>query len=311
MIDIIIPAYNSHDYIDNLLCSIIMQTMKDDITVYIIDDCSIKGYKEIIDRYKDILKIKEIRLDVNSGPGVARQVGIDNSKSKYIVFIDSDDILDNCYSIETLYNNINDNNMNVVSSYFTEEIDNGTIDHKDNMIWPHGKIYRRSFLEQNNIRFNDTRANEDTGFNKLIYLLTDDILYIKDFTYIWKDNLDSITRSTDYNFYGIEGYIYNICWAIDEGIKRDADKSKISKVLFETMLEIYHRYIIYSDREEVGLILKWAKKLKQYYQKYCDSLKDEDKYNVTVTNTESLIGIIGADKFLNNSITFDSFIELI
>ena len=48
MIDIIIPAYNAHNTIKKTLISICMQTVKDKINVYIIDDCSNEDYKEII-----------------------------------------------------------------------------------------------------------------------------------------------------------------------------------------------------------------------------------------------------------------------
>ena len=72
MIDIIIPAYNAHNTIKKTLISICMQTVKDKINVYIIDDCSNEDYKEIINIFKDKINIKYYKLKENSGPGVAR-----------------------------------------------------------------------------------------------------------------------------------------------------------------------------------------------------------------------------------------------
>ena len=310
MIDIIIPAYNSHDYIENAICSILMQTLKDKINIYIVDDCSDRNYNEIVEKYKDIINIKEIKTTKNSGPGVARQLGIDKSKSEFILFIDADDIFDNCYSIERLYNAIIESNSNIISSYFTEETDNGSIDHHDNTIWLHGKIYRRSFLKKNNIRFNNTRANEDTGFNKLIYFLTE-VLYIPDYTYIWKCNNKSLTRSTDYNFYGLEGFVYNICWAIEEGLKRTADVNKIANVVYGTIVEMYYRYIYYYEREEKSLLLEWTKELKRYYIKYYSILNDEEKRKIIADITMSYINELETNKLLNNELTLNEFIDLI
>ena len=310
MIDVIIPAYNSHAYIENAIHSIIMQTIKEKINVYIVDDCSKKNYKEIIDKYKNIIKIKEIKTKTNSGPGAARQLGVDSSNSEYIIFIDADDEFDNCFSIEKLYKTIVDNNVNVVSSYFTEEIDCDLYDHFDNTIWLHGKIYRRSFLEQNKIRFNNTRANEDTGFNKLIYLLND-FYFITDYTYIWRCNKQSLTRSTDYNFYGLEGFAYNVCWAIEEGIKRNASNERIARICYETLLEMYYRYIYYIGREESKLIAQWSKELKKYYFNFNQYLGNIEKCEILNEIVCKFINELGANNFLNNTITFDNYLELI
>ena len=200
--------------------------------------------------------------------------------------------------------------QSTVSSYFTEETDNGSIDHHDNTIWLHGKIYRRSFLKKNNIRFNNTRANEDTGFNKLIYFLTE-VLYIPDYTYIWKCNNKSLTRSTDYNFYGLEGFVYNICWAIEEGLKRTANVNKIANVVYGTIVEMYYRYIYYYEREEKSLLLEWTKELKRYYIKYYSILNDEEKRKIIADITMSYINELETNKLLNNELTLNEFIDLI
>ena len=309
MIDIIIPAYNSQEYIENAICSIIMQSIKDKIKLYIVDDCSQDNYDEIVTRYSDIIRIKLLRLDKNSGPGVARQVGLDNSNSKYIMFMDADDILSSCYSVENLYNYIEDNNSNVVSSYFLEEANDVVYEHYDNSIWLHGKMYRRKFLDDNNIRFNDTRANEDTGFNKLILLLSN-FDYINEYTYIWKCNKNSITRSTDYNFYGLEGFVYNIAWAIEEGIKRKVNPDNIAKLVYENILEMYYRYVFYKDRKDKDLILKWTYPLKKYI-KYISTLDDEVKKCILKDEINKAMQDIGADGIANNNLGLDEFIKLL
>lgn len=76
MIDIIIPAYNAHNTIRNTLNSIIEQTNSEEFNVYIVNDASNENYQDIVEEYSNHIKIKEIILEKNSGPGVARQMRI-------------------------------------------------------------------------------------------------------------------------------------------------------------------------------------------------------------------------------------------
>ena len=63
MIDIIIPAYNAHETIGKTIGSIAKQINRNDLTVYIVNDGSIKSYDYIIEQYKSLLKIKEITIE--------------------------------------------------------------------------------------------------------------------------------------------------------------------------------------------------------------------------------------------------------
>ena len=98
MIDIIIPAYNAFETIDNTINSIAKQNNRNSLQVYIINDGSEKSYKDIINKYTSLLHINEIIIE-NSGPGKARQIGLDSSKNEYIVFLDADDTFYDEYSL--------------------------------------------------------------------------------------------------------------------------------------------------------------------------------------------------------------------
>ena len=207
MIDIIIPAYNAHKTIRRTLNSISNQTIVDLIKVYIINDFSKKDYSAEISTFEKHIKIQELKLSKNLGPGSARQYGIDNSNSKYIVFIDADDIFAKQNSLEVLLKSIEENNADVVISNFYEEDEKGDyIEHNNDKIWLHGKIYKRSFLKKHNIKFNNSRANEDNGFNQLIFLHDSIVNTIEDYTYIWNYYANSITRKNnqEYNWNGLE-----------------------------------------------------------------------------------------------------------
>ena len=91
IVDIVIPNYNKAHYLNDCINSVINQTLKN-WRLFIIDDCSSDNSLKILDKFKRNKKIKIIKLRKNSGPGNARNIGIKLSKSKYLAFLDSDDL---------------------------------------------------------------------------------------------------------------------------------------------------------------------------------------------------------------------------
>ena len=87
-VSVIIPSYNSGNYILKTLNSVISQTMND-LEIIIIDDGSTDNTKEIIESVKD-KRINYI-YKVNQGLAAARNTGIRNARGKYITFLDADD----------------------------------------------------------------------------------------------------------------------------------------------------------------------------------------------------------------------------
>tara|TARA_B110000881_G_C18500165_1_gene476400 strand:+ start:147 stop:920 length:774 start_codon:yes stop_codon:yes gene_type:complete len=122
-ISIILPNYNSLKYIDATIKSVINQSFKN-WELIIIDDCSDEKTKKILSKYLKNKKIKIIWLKRNRGAGYCRNLAIKKSKSKYLAFIDSDDLWEknklkiqleymvkNNYSFTyTNYKTIDDNN---------------------------------------------------------------------------------------------------------------------------------------------------------------------------------------------------------
>lgn len=249
MIDVIIPAYNAHETIDKTLFSIAYQDNVDNINVYIVNDYSDHDYSEFVDFFSNFMNICEIKLEKNSGPGLARQKGIDVSNGKYIVFIDSDDNFSDCFAIKRLYECIDQGMYDVVTSNFVEELDNQFIDHNNDLVWLHGKIYRRSFLEDNHISFNATRSNEDNGFNQLIIFMNGKSFYLNSKTYVWRNNLKSLTRKNnrEYNVKGLEGYSYNMLWAMKKAISNNGNLKSVSELAYLVLISAYYYYLKYEN----------------------------------------------------------------
>lgn len=91
-VSIIMPTYNSGSYISESINSVIHQTISE-WELIIIDDNSTDSTINIIEKFTIIdNRIKLIKLDTNRGAANARNIGIQNAKSRYIAFLDSDDI---------------------------------------------------------------------------------------------------------------------------------------------------------------------------------------------------------------------------
>ena len=87
-VSVIIPCYNAEQFIQNTLDAIINQT-RPPREIIVVDDGSSDKTLDILQLYKN--KIKVISIE-NSGPSVARNIGIKAATSKYIAFCDADDI---------------------------------------------------------------------------------------------------------------------------------------------------------------------------------------------------------------------------
>ena len=91
-ISIIIPVYNTEQYLEQCIDSILNQTLKD-IEIILINDGSTDKSYNILKKYEK----KDSRIVLinqkNKGQGEARNLGIKIAKAPYIAFVDSDDFI--------------------------------------------------------------------------------------------------------------------------------------------------------------------------------------------------------------------------
>ena len=251
MIDVIIPAYNAHKTIHQTLYSISIQTIADKLNVYIVNDAG-EDYKEYIDFFSNFIKIKEITLKKNGGPGVAREEGLKHSHAKYVTFIDSDDVFADPISLECLYDAIKTNRSDLAIGNFNEQSYKGEyLTHKEDKTWMHGKMYRRNFIEKNNIHFNNSRANEDNAFNRSLLLRDPKVTYVDKKVYIWLYNENSITRrnNQEYSYEGLFGYVENMVWVLEDAIKNKIAYNKIAALALSVFYAMYYYYLNFEKKE--------------------------------------------------------------
>lgn len=99
-VSIITPCYNSANFIQETLSSVVKQTFTDWEWI-ITDDCSQDNTVEILKSINDS-RIKIFSTEKNGGAGKARNISLKNAKGRYITFLDADDIWENNFLAEML-----------------------------------------------------------------------------------------------------------------------------------------------------------------------------------------------------------------
>ena len=274
---IVVPVFRAKKTLFRLLDSIAKSDIAENAFLVLVFDCDGIDYREEISYISSRIDTKTVFLDKNLGSGLARQAGIDNSKSEYIMFADADDYY---YpkALNKVVSSLSGANFDVLLSSFRYERDGEVKIISNNMTWLHGKIYRRDFLIKNKIHFNSYRYNEDNGFNRLILLYEPRLAFNKTVTYVYSENKDSITRRNDreYKFTGLEFLAKNLVWAAKEYLNncKECNFSAFAALLFSLLLSMYYYYLEFYDVYEVKKILLWTKEGQKLYEKYSGYLDE-------------------------------------
>ena len=210
LVSVIIPVYNSSQYIERCLDSILQQTY-DNIEIIVIDDGSTDDSAEKIKKYLNIHDNLLFFQTENYGVSHARNIGIKNSHGDWLTFLDSDDyILNNfvsemirqCESFEksdlivcqyeTYANhNLSEQNVNTASiliadkSEFGFTVLAGKYDCGNNRPFafhvPWGKLFSNKIIKDNNILFDERLSSGEDGvfFLNYCYFIKNLIVYPK------------------------------------------------------------------------------------------------------------------------------------
>lgn len=190
---IIMPVFNTEEYLNKAINSILNQTFKDFEFILIDDNSSDGSYNICFEYAKKDKRIILMKNDRNMGVSATRNRGLDIAKGNYVTFIDSDDYID----LEVLfkvYDKIK--SMNVVidclkygvveeyfvknkleykkecslSNFFSEnknEIQNEILKLEQIPLFGYScnSFYYLKMIKENNIRFRNYSMNEDFIFN--------------------------------------------------------------------------------------------------------------------------------------------------
>lgn len=296
MLTVGIPAFKAEDHIRDCLSSIMIQTVRDNVTVIIGKDNPSDDY-EFLKKNFPQLDIKILDCEKNTGPGLARQRCLDAATTDWITFIDADDVFMTPFALESLLMGIVKPEVIEVQAPFCQEVQGhpqgarmiprNDVGHP----WVFGRMYNVNFLKKNGIGFTKLRAMEDGELNWKIRMTIEGspllINIINDPVYLWRTGSEhSITRiGQDEN--GIPQYNYDLCqWgatvasinAIKFCRKKNPFNGSIMRFTAEMMVGQYFTYIECLERKPIFAEQNFfnAKKFYNECYKEIDSQIDDE-----------------------------------
>jgi glycosyltransferase involved in cell wall biosynthesis len=219
-ISVIIPVYNVEKYIITCINSLLHQTL-DDLEVIVVDDHgqdnSISLLKAHIENHERKNMFRFAETIVNSGPGIARNVGLQIAQGEYVAFLDGDDWIEPAMYKE-LYNVATQETTDICYCYVQQEdikekpirilqnpqIQQGAFTQQDKRhflvnyaayCWLY--IYRRDFLLTNNIVFPLEKNAEDSYFVACCVLCAERIASVNKPLYHYRQIKNSLSQRKD------------------------------------------------------------------------------------------------------------------
>ena len=239
---VIIPCYNARETIRATLHSIAMQSIANEIEVIVANDADGLRYSDIICDFPE-LDIRIVHNEVNKGCAGARNLGIRAAMADYITFIDADDCFTNCLALEVMYNRIVAEQADVLVSVFESEgrFDDGIVikSMKNAITWCHGKVYRRQYLLDNNIFFDERlRLNEDCLFHQILFDGGAKVVEIPMVTLMWRDNPKSVTHESAYK--NKRTFVDAVTYYLEDCAKRGLTGEKVKLRVCQNISVIYN-----------------------------------------------------------------------
>lgn len=238
LVSIIIPVYNAKEYLDDAIQSVVNQDYEN-VDVILIDDGSTDGSAVICDKYANEYDSVRVFHKKNGGSSSARNTGLDqaSSKSKYLLFFDSDDVMVKS-TIRNLVKIAEETQADIIlpDRYykFTDNIDNGRLvrhfpksmhtdccrDFATNVLidqgraWrAHSLLYNHEIIRKNNLKFQEGIIAEDFFFNLDVLRNAESLKVIEHPTVNYRVRKCSVSHSFNRNY-------ENIIWMMDDYVKK-------------------------------------------------------------------------------------------
>lgn len=298
-VSVVVPVYNGSDYIGETLESILNQDFKS-YELVIVDDGSTDNSLEII---KNNLSKSNIQNKVitqeNKGVSNARNVGVENSSGKYVIFVDDDDIIASNH-ISCLFENIRDNDGSFTEMLKITE-DGEIIDMQELYLAISSKskisskdliklelkmeipfsfcqiMYKKELLKE---KFNeDFLYGEDTDFALRNLTYMDYLGICPEPTYFYRQRENSATKKADFKRFEVVELFESLA---DYYLKRDFDDladliktNRIPKAIFGNLMYFFYHNYDYNQIMDKMNHLDLFSKLKNF--------KGESKFSFKIT----------------------------
>ncbi|MGD6776285.1 glycosyltransferase family 2 protein [Sutcliffiella horikoshii] len=206
VVSIVVPIYNVERYINRCVDSLLSQTYSN-LEIILVNDESPDNCPEICEEYSKIDNRVKVIHKKNGGLSDARNAGMEIANGDYIIFIDSDDYVEQNMVEKALNAAESSNSEVVIWSFFADYVDENEnllksiiSDHKPgvfsrddfkdlkiekkligNLGYAWNKMYNRHFLNENNFKFTKGLSLvEDIVFNSSVLSICKKIVFIGD-----------------------------------------------------------------------------------------------------------------------------------
>ena len=240
MVSVIMPFYNTAQYLPDTLRSLARQTVRG-FELIAVDDASADGSAELVTAFAEEhpdIPVRLIRSEENVGDCSARNIGLQHAQGRYICLIDADDLYAADY-VEQLLKYIQETDADFVFCGYDKlyDADGRTVPYEQFKAYPpvarkntvlrwyllgHTHIghwaamYQRAFLERNHLRYTDGwHVAGDTEFVCRVLLSCRTVSFLRKSLYLYRIRPGSITTSTpDASAFGSYGAYLRILRSI-------------------------------------------------------------------------------------------------
>lgn len=303
-ISVIMPVYNEEQYLEKTCQSLKQQTL-DDIELICINDGSTDNSTDILTNLATEYDNIRIINQENQGSGIARNKGIDEAKGEYIAFLDADDKYIDPSSLEKMYEYGYKNNADIICGNLKRISSEGKLEDNFNYVegnyayfpeydkltpqdygipWAFYKnIYRKKFLDENNIRFPDLKRGQDPVFLADVLTKADVIytvpVYLYGYNYSASGGANSKVNSHDKKLDYLEHFKETFRILEDNGFYNISQKYKERLILY---LQLQNNR---TDKELIQLVHEvFEDDDPQYFNKIEDEVLYLQIYLINNTN---------------------------
>ena len=284
-LSIIIPTYNSRKYIKKSLDSILPLTLKKEIIV--VDDGSDDQTRKIVRTFIDNTIEKIILVEqANMNASVARNRGLEIATGKYVLFLDSDDIIFPDSVVKMVLRMQKDNSDLVIGNYslfdvYGVEIEEADDNSKENYIEynpmnlvnrtpnPTNKLFKMNIIREKKVYWGNVKIGQDLNFF-LKYLLCCKTVSISDETvYSWYMVKESISHKMDLHILDIVNSLKNV----ENFYKKEDRLLEYQKFIKWIEFEHYHRQM---EKQKMFSDLLTRKLIVEYFGFFIKKIKFKD-----------------------------------
>jgi glycosyltransferase involved in cell wall biosynthesis len=219
-VSVILPVYNSENYIEACLNSLLNQTLKD-IEIIAINDCSTDSSGCICDRYaKNDSRMHVLHNGENTGEALSRNKGIEVARGEYIAFADSDDYVDLDF-YEKLYCAAQSNDADIAKAQRLKVFPDGHMESQEKLNkkikqglkngiplfalfnYEHTTALFRAkkLLANKTIRYPDITIAPDVVFLLKAAYFMEKIVFVKGTYYYYRQHSQSVSAEKDSAYY--------------------------------------------------------------------------------------------------------------